>query len=71
MHGTLRGAIYVYIVLLGLLIFRLIIAGFRWIFPLVELEGTRSKKARGVLGTILSALLLALLYDILKTLFWP
>jgi hypothetical protein len=71
MHGALRGAIYVYIVLLALLEFRVSVAAFRWIFPLVELEGARSKRVRGVVGTVLGGLLLALLYDVLKTLLWP
>jgi|GEM_PF-1565839 len=70
MHGALRGAIYVYLVLLSLLLFRLIIGGFRWTFPLVELEGARSKKMRGFLAAGLGSLLLALLYDVLKTIFW-
>jgi len=65
-HVTLRGALYVYIVLVSLLAFRVIVAGFRWIFPVVELQGARSKKVRALLGTILGSLLLALLYDILK-----
>lgn len=66
LHGVLQGAIYVYVLLFALLIFRLIIGGFRWIFPLIELEGSRSKKIRGILGTVQSALLLALIYDVLK-----
>lgn len=68
-HVTLKGALYVYIVLLSLLAFRVIIAGFRWIFPVVELQGARSKNVRAILGAILSSLLLALLYDILKAIF--
>jgi len=67
MHGALRGAIYVYIVLVVLLIFRLIIAGFRWTFPIVELEGSRSKSVRRILNLVLGSLLLALAYDVLKT----
>lgn len=66
LHVTLRGALYVYLVLLGLLVFRGIILGFRWIFPVVELEGTRSIKVRGVLGFGFGSLLLMLLYDIGK-----
>lgn len=65
-HVTLRGALYVYLVLVSLLAFRVIVAGFRWIFPVVELQGARSKKVRAILGAILGSLLLALLYDILK-----
>jgi len=66
MHTALRGALYVYVFLLGLLVFRGIVWGFRWIFPLVELDGARSKKVRGALGVVLSSLLLALLYDVLR-----
>ena len=69
LHGVLQGAIYVYVLLFVLLIFRLIIGGFRWIFPLIELEGSRSKKIRGILATVQSALLLALIYDVLKNIF--
>lgn len=65
-HVTLRGALYVYLVLISLLLFRVIVAGFRWIFPVVELQGARSKKVRTALGVILSSLLLAVFYDILK-----
>lgn len=67
---VLSGAIYVYIVFLTLLIFRGLIGGFRWIFPLVELQGTRSGRIRGILGAVMGALLLTLLYDVLKTIFW-
>lgn len=70
LHVVLRGALYVYLVLLGLLAFRAVIAGFRWILPVVELEGSRSKKVRGVLGFVLSSFLLMLLYDVIKSIFW-
>lgn len=53
---------------MSLLVFRGIMAGFRWTFPVVELQGARSKKVRTALVTVLSSLLLALLYDILKAL---
>lgn len=68
LHGALRGAMYVYIVLLALLIFRMVIAGFRWTFPVIEIEGARSKGARAVLNVVLSSILLALAYDIFKAL---
>lgn len=68
LHGALRGAIYVYVFLLALLVFRGIIWGFRWLFPVVELEGARSKAVRGLVGAALSSLLLALIHDVLKTL---
>lgn len=65
-HSSLRGALYIYIFLLALLIFRVMIGGFRWIFPVIELEGARSMKARVLAGTVLSSIVLALLYDVLK-----
>lgn len=70
LHPALRGAVYVYFFLLALLAIRMIIWGFRWIFPVIELEGARSKKAREALGLVLSSLLLALAYDVLRELFW-
>jgi hypothetical protein len=66
LHPALSGAIYTYAFLLGLLVFRGIVLGFRWLFPVIELDGSRSKAVRNVLTVILSFLLLALLYDVLK-----
>lgn len=68
MHTALRGAFYIYCFILFLLVFRVIVWGFRWIFPVVELHGARSNKVRAILGAILASLLLALIYDVLKTL---
>jgi putative lipoic acid-binding regulatory protein len=65
-HVTLRGAIYVYLVLVSLLAFRVIMAGFRWIFPVVELEGSRSIKMRAAISAVLGSPIVALFYDILK-----
>lgn len=70
MDTVLRGAIYVYTVLFVLLIFRLIIGGFRWTFPLVEIQGARSSTVRRLLNLVLSSILLALAYDVLRTLIW-
>jgi hypothetical protein len=70
LHGALRVGMYVYLVLLLLLVFRVIVIGFRWTFPLLEIEGVKTKRARGIVTTILASLLLALLYDVLKTLLW-
>jgi hypothetical protein len=70
MHPALLGAIYAYVFLVSLLIFRGIIWSFRWLFPVVELTGSRPKLVRGVLSVVLSALLLALLYDVLKGIIW-
>lgn len=68
MHGALRGALYVYIFLLALMVFRTGVWGFRWIFPLMEIEGSRSTNARVGLSAVLSTLILGLIYDVLKTL---
>lgn len=68
LHTALKGATYVYLFLFALMVFRLLIGLLRWVFPVIELEGSRSTKARGVLTVIVSSLLAALLYDVLKTL---
>jgi hypothetical protein len=68
LHTALRGIADVYLFLVGMLFFRVFVYGFRWIFPLVELEGASSKAARRVIGATLGSLLLALLYDVLKAL---
>ena len=67
-HTALRGALNIYLFLLAFLVFRGIFWGFRWIFPVVELESARSTKVRGVIGVVLSSLLLGLLYDVLRAL---
>lgn len=69
LHTALKGAIYVYVFLVGLAVFRAILWGFRWIFPLLELEGARSMRTRIAVGGALSSLLIALVYDVLRTLF--
>jgi len=66
--GGLRAAADVYLFLLGMLAFRVCFYETRWMFPLVEIEGAKSKALRGVVGTIVTSVLLALLYDVLKTL---
>jgi hypothetical protein len=68
MHTALRGALNVYLFLVAFLLFRGVLWGFRWLFPVVELEGARSTRVRGFVGVGLGSLLLALLYDVLKTL---
>jgi len=70
MHPALLGVIYAYVFLVSLLIFRGIIWSFRWLFPVVELAGSRPKVVRRVLSFVLSSLLLALLYDVLKGIIW-
>jgi hypothetical protein len=69
LHPALLGGIYLYLFLLAVLLFQMVIRGFRWLFPIIELVGARSKIVRGILGTILTALLLSLLYDVLKSSF--
>jgi hypothetical protein len=70
MHPALLGAVYAYVFLISLLIFRGVIWLFRWLFPVVEIAGSRPKAVRGVLSLVLSSLFLALLYDVLKGIFW-
>jgi multisubunit Na+/H+ antiporter MnhE subunit len=70
LHPALLGAIYAYVFLLSLLVFRGIVWLVRWLFPVVEFAGSRSKVVRSVLSLVLSSLLLALLYDVLKMIFW-
>jgi hypothetical protein len=69
LHTALRGALYIYVFLLALMSFRAMVWGLRWIFPLIELEGRRSGRVRGLIGSALASLVLALLYDVLVTLF--
>ena len=70
LHSALLGAIYAYVFLVSLLIFRGVIWLFRWLFPVVELAGSRPKAVRSILSIVLSSLLLALLYDVLKGIVW-
>jgi hypothetical protein len=69
LHVALRGAVYVYLFLLAFLLARIVVYGVRWVFPLVELDGSRSKKLRAVAGTIVASLALALVYDVLRAAF--
>ncbi len=70
LHPALLGAIYAYVFLVSLLLFRGVIWSFRWLFPVVELAGSRPKGVRRVLSFVLGSLLLALLYDVLKGIIW-
>jgi len=70
LHPALLGAIYVYVFLIILLVFRGIIWLFRWLFPVVELDGSRPKGMRRLTSIVLTSLLLALLYDVLKGILW-
>jgi hypothetical protein len=67
-HVGLRGAVYIYLFLVAYLVARGVAYGFRWVLPMVEFQGSRSKRARVIVSGILSALLLALLYDVLSPL---
>jgi hypothetical protein len=65
---VLRGAIYVYVTFVCLFGVRIVMGLVRWVFPLVELEGSRSTKVRILITTLAGALFASLVYDILKTL---
>ena len=63
---ALRGGIYIYVFLTLLLIFRVLIYILRWLFPIIELEGSRSKAVRATVSTVEVGLLTGLIYDVLK-----
>jgi hypothetical protein len=67
---VLKGGVYVYIFLVSLLFFRLAVWALRWMFPVVELEGARSSKARTAVGTLLIAVAAALLSDVVLNVFF-
>ena len=67
--SALRVGVYVYIFLIALLAFRAAIYILRWLFPIIELEGSRSKAARATGGVIALGLVTALIYDVLKAAF--
>jgi hypothetical protein len=69
MHTALRGAIDIYAFLLGFLGFRVAMGAARYLFPIIELKGTRSFMARATIGGVLLGLITALVYDVLKALF--
>ena len=69
MHVALRGTIYIYAFLLSLLAFRQILAGVRWVFPLVELEGTKKAGARNSILGLIGSLIIGLIVDIFDKLF--
>ncbi|MBW3569561.1 MAG: hypothetical protein KY467_00520 [Gemmatimonadetes bacterium] len=66
-HPALKGAFYVYLFLVVLLLFRAVIWAARWLFPMVELEEARSTRARAVFWVVVGGLITGLLYDVLKT----
>jgi len=63
-------ALYVYIFLAALNLFRLLFSYSRWVFPKVELDTELASplRHRGIWGAILLALVASLLYDCLKSL---
>ncbi len=67
---ALRGGIYIYLFLTLLLMFRVLIYILRWLFPIIELEGSRSKGVRTSVSVVLFGLLTALIYDIAKAAIW-
>jgi len=67
---ALRGGIYIYLFLTLLLMFRVLIYILRWLFPIIELEGSRSKAVRTSVSVVLFGLLTALIYDIVKAAIW-
>jgi len=70
LHSAIKGTIYVYIFLAFALVFRVIIHGLRWAFPIAELEGARSLRVRALIlagpGALLIFLLYSGLYDAVK-----
>jgi len=63
---ALRGGIYIYVFLTLLLVFRVLVYILRWLFPIIELEGSRSKAVRATVSTVEVGLLTGLVYDVLK-----
>jgi hypothetical protein len=66
------GALYVYVFIATVVLFRLLFAYSRWVFPKVELDTElRSPlRHRGVWGAISLSVVCSLLYDLLKYV-WP
>lgn len=68
LHVALRGAIYIYIGLVMLLVFRMIVGGLRWVYPLVELKGAKAGRVRALLVAFSISLLAGLVVDVLRIL---
>jgi hypothetical protein len=64
--SALHSALLIYVFLLTMLVFRGLIYVLRWLFPIVELEGSRSKAVRALVGAVEIGIISALLYDILR-----
>ncbi len=72
MPSIISSAIYIYVFLLSLYIFRVLFSYSRWVFPKVELEtqGLSSPlRHRNAWLAIMAPLVVAILYDVGKTLF--
>ena len=63
---ALRGGVYIYAFLTLLLVFRILMYVLRWLFPIIELEGSRSKAVRTGVSAVMLGLLTALIYDVAK-----
>jgi len=66
---VIRSAFYIYLFLVALFAFRVLIYFLRRVFPLTELEGSRSKAVRATGYTIVVGLLSAFIYAVLKAAF--
>ena len=72
MHGALRGAIYVYVVLAALVLSRLLVGWARRVFPPVELDGAKSGVVRAALWTVVVGVVGSLIANVLWALkLWP
>lgn len=63
---ALRGALYVYIVLIVLAAFRGMMHALRWTYPRVELRGSRANSKRTLVVGSIGVILLSIAYDIGK-----
>jgi len=66
-------ALYIYVFVFALFVFRVLFSYSRWVFPKVELDSELASplRHRGIWGAILIGLVVSLLYDILNgRMFW-
>jgi hypothetical protein len=68
MSPFIIGALYVYVFIAAIVLFRLLFAYSRWVFPKVELDSelTNPLRHRGLWGAVLIGLSISLMYDLLK-----
>ncbi|HEV2046595.1 MAG TPA: hypothetical protein VGQ95_08355 [Chthoniobacterales bacterium] len=70
LHPAILGAIYIYLSLLALVGFRGLIFALRWLYPVVEITGSRPKPTiRATIVLVVLALFTSLIYDVLKFVF--